>query len=135
MESLDKEVSTTRESAELEEENAGLRSKLAASANTRSPRSRLKEQKQEIERIQKKMTLEFENLANRFLGRKAKFAVQNQEVDKLLDPLGERIKNSEKGWRRPIAKGLKDRAALGEQLSNLGAINDVGRSPEPDDGP
>ena len=128
VESLDKEeVSTTRESAEsLREENTGLRSKLAASAErTIAQESRLKEQKQEIERIQKKMTLEFENLANRILETKSKeFAVQNQEnLDKLLDPLGERIKEFGERVEKAHREGLKDRAALGEQLSNLRALN------------
>ena len=59
VESLDKEVSATRESAEsLREENTGLRSKLAVSAErTIAQQSRLEEQKREIEHIQKKMML------------------------------------------------------------------------------
>ena len=127
VESLDKEVNATRESAEsLREENTGLRSKLAVSAERAiAQESRLEEQKQTIERIQKKMTLEFENLANRILETKSKkFAVQNQEnLDKLLNPLGERIKEFGERVEKAHRDGLKDRAALGEQLSNLRALN------------
>ncbi len=127
VESLDKELSSTRELAEsLREENTGLRSKLAASAERAIAQElRLKEQKQEIERIQKKMTLEFENLANRILETKSKkFAVQNQEnLDKLLNPLGERMKEFGERVEKAHREGLKDRAALGEQLNNLRALN------------
>ncbi len=126
-EGLDKEIQSAREATEkLREENTGLRSKLAASGEREAAQEvRVEEQKQEIERIQKKMTLEFENLANRILEAKSKkFVVQNQEsLDKLLNPLGERIKEFGERVEKAHRDGLKDRAALGEQLNNLRALN------------
>ena len=124
---LDREMKAARESAEnLREENTGLRSKLAASGERElAQEKRLEEQKQEIDRIQKKMILEFENLANRILETKSKkFVAQNQEsLDKLLNPLGERIKEFGERVEKAHQDGLKDRAALGEQLNNLRALN------------
>jgi len=126
-ESLDREMRAARESAEkLREENTGLLSKLAASGERELAQDkRLEEQKQEIDRIQKKMILEFENLANRILETKSKkFVAQNQEsLDKLLNPLGERIKEFGERVEKAHQDGLKDRAALGEQLNNLRALN------------
>lgn len=126
-ESLDREMRAARESAEkLREENTGLLSKLAASGERELAQDkRLEEQKQEIDRIQKKMILEFENLANRILEAKSKkFVAQNQEsLDKLLNPLGERIKEFGERVEKAHQDGLKDRAALGEQLNNLRALN------------
>jgi len=126
-EGLDREMKAARESAEnLREENTGLRSKLAASGERElAQEKRLEEQKQEIDRIQKKMILEFENLANRILETKSKkFVAQNQEsLDKLLNPLGERIKEFGERVEKAHQDGLKDRAALGEQLNNLRALN------------
>jgi DNA recombination protein RmuC len=125
-EGLDREMKAARESAEnLREENTGLRSKLAASGERELAQEKRLEEQKEIDRIQKKMILEFENLANRILETKSKkFVAQNQEsLDKLLNPLGERIKEFGERVEKAHQDGLKDRAALGEQLNNLRALN------------
>ena len=54
---------------------------------------RNKEQKQEVEQLQEKFTLEFENLANKILEEKTvKFTEQNKEnLKNILTPLQDRI--------------------------------------------
>ena len=59
---------------------------------------RNKEQKQEVEQLQEKFTLEFENLANKILEEKTvKFTEQNKEnLKNILTPLQDRIQLFEK---------------------------------------
>jgi len=111
---------------ELQRENTNLHAKLAAAGErTESQEKRLGEQKEELASIQKKLTAEFENLANRILDEKGKkFATQNKEnLDKLLSPLNERIKEFRERVDKTHEEGLKDRAALNEQLKNLHLLN------------
>lgn len=125
--SLDESLANARTEVEtLRAENTGLHGKLAA-AGERSDglEKRLAEQKEELASIQKKLTAEFENLANRILDDKSKkFVVQNKEsLDKLLAPLNERIKDFRERVDKTHEEGLKDRAALNEQLKNLHSLN------------
>ncbi len=124
---LDESLSQSREELEtLRRENTGLHGKLAAAdERTESQEKRLAEQKEELLSIQKKLTAEFENLANRVLEEKSKkFVVQNKEsLDKLLGPLGERLKDFRERVDKAHEEGLKDRAALNEQLKNLHTLN------------
>ena len=118
--SLDESLENARTGLDaLRAENTGLHGKLAA-AGERSDgqEKRLTEQKEELAGIQKKLTAEFENLANRILDDKSKkFVVQNKEsLDKLLAPLNERIKDFRERVDKTHEEGLKDRAALNEQL-------------------
>lgn len=124
---LEETLAQSRSALEvLRDENTDLHSKLAA-AGERSDgqEKRLVEQKQELVGIQKKLTLEFENLANRIMDEKSKrFVVQNKEsLDKLLAPLNERIKDFRERVDKTHEEGLKDRAALNEQLKNLNSLN------------
>ncbi len=110
----------------LREENTGLHGKLAAARErAESQEKRLAEQKEEFAAIQKKLTTEFENLANRILDEKSKkFVVQNKEtIDKLLNPFSERIKEFRERVDKVHEEGIKDRAALNEQLKNLHLLN------------
>ncbi len=111
---------------ELRSENTGLHGKLAASSERlEAQEKRIAEQKTELESIQKKLTADFENLANRILDEKSKkFVSQNQEnLDKLLKPFGERIKDFRERVDTVHEQGVKDRAALNEQLKNLHSLN------------
>ncbi|OUW15372.1 MAG: DNA recombination protein RmuC [Opitutales bacterium TMED158] len=124
---FEKSLGDARERVEaLQRENTDLHSKLAAgNERLESQEKRLEEQKEELAGIQKKLTAEFENLANRILDEKGKkFALQNKEsLDKLLSPLNERIKDFRERVDRTHEQGLKDRAALNEQLKNLHQLN------------
>jgi DNA recombination protein RmuC len=86
---------------------------------------KLKEQKGELENLQNKFTAEFENLAGKILDDKSrKFTEQNQEnLDKILNPLKEKISDFEKRVNDVYHSETRERAALAEQLRNLHELN------------
>jgi len=86
---------------------------------------KLQEQKNEIEELQKKFTLEFENLANRIFEEKSKkFTEQNREnLDDLLKPLGEKIKDFEKKVESTYEKEARDRTSLSGEIKKLFELN------------
>lgn len=86
---------------------------------------RNKEQKQEVEDLQKKFTTEFENLANKILEEKSsKFTLQNQENLKLiLAPLQDKILNFEKKVEDTHKESIDYHAALRQQILGLKDLN------------
>jgi len=78
-------------------------------------------QKSEIEELQKKFTKEFENLANKILEEKSnKFTLQNKEnLDQILKPLNEKIKDFENKITQTHVDEVKQRATLVEQIKFL----------------
>ena len=86
---------------------------------------RLKEQKEELEQLNKKFSTEFQNLANRIFEEKSqKFTDQNkQKLDELLNPLRDRILEFQKKVEDTHTAGEKRGAALSEQLKNLRELN------------
>ncbi len=82
---------------------------------------KLEEQKEEINQLQQKFIIEFENLANKILEEKSsKFTLQNKEnLDQILKPLGEKIKEFEKKVNEVYVTDSKERASLSEQLRSL----------------
>lgn len=103
-----------------------LNSKLSASeADFSNLKQKLAEQKNEIEDLQAKFTKEFENLANKIFEEKSlKFTEQNKtNIDVILKPLGERIKEFEKKVNDVYINETKERASLAEQIRNLHELN------------
>lgn len=86
---------------------------------------RHKEQKQEVEDLQKKFTTEFENLANKILEEKStKFTLQNQENMKtILAPLQDKILNFEKKVEDTHKESIDYHAALRQQILGLKDLN------------
>jgi DNA recombination protein RmuC len=86
---------------------------------------KLKEQEKNIEEVQKKFSIEFENLANRILEEKSKkFTEQNRtNIDDILKPLNERIKEFEKRVNEVYISETRERASLSEQLRMLHELN------------
>ncbi|HAN17481.1 MAG: DNA polymerase V [Bacteroidetes bacterium GWC2_33_15] len=82
---------------------------------------RLTEQKREVEELQKKFTVEFENLANKILEEKTgKFTEQNKtNLDAILKPLQEKIKDFEKRVEETHKKDIEDRASIQERIKHL----------------
>jgi len=82
---------------------------------------RLNEHKKEVEELQKKFTTEFENLANKILEEKTgKFTEQNKtNLDAILKPLQEKIKDFEKRVEETHKKDIEDRASIQERIKNL----------------
>ncbi|TND01030.1 MAG: hypothetical protein FD123_4302 [Bacteroidetes bacterium] len=86
---------------------------------------KLNEQRQELDALQKKLVTEFENLANRIFEEKSqKFTEQNRSnLDILLKPLGEQIKDFEKKVNEVYVSDTKERASLKEQILQLHQLN------------
>ena len=86
---------------------------------------KLKEQKSEVEQLQEKFTKEFENLANKILEEKSsKFTIQNKEnLDQILKPLSEKIKDFEKKVEDVYVSDSKERAGLIQQIKTLHDLN------------
>lgn len=87
---------------------------------------RNKEQRQEVELLQKKFSIEFENLANKILEEKtSKFTLQNQENMKtILAPLQERILHFEKKVDDTHKESIDYHAALRQQILGLKDLNE-----------
>jgi DNA recombination protein RmuC len=94
-------------------------------AENQSLEKRLQEQKEEILRMNEKLNLEFKNLANEILEEKTKkFTVQNKEnLDLILKPLSERIKEFEKKVDETYDKEAQQRFSLKEEVKKLADLN------------
>ena len=86
---------------------------------------RLEEQKQEMLEIGQKFNTEFRNLANEILEEKSKkFTEQNKtNLDQILKPLGERIKEFEKKVEETYDKESQQRFSLKEEVKRLAELN------------
>jgi DNA recombination protein RmuC len=86
---------------------------------------RLSENKTELENLQEQFKKEFENLANKIFEEKSKkFTEQNKtQIDDILKPLGEKIKDFEKKVNDVYVSEGKERATLKEQLTQLQNLN------------
>jgi len=86
---------------------------------------RLQEQKQEMIEIREKFNIEFRNLANEILDEKSKkFTEQNKtNLDQILKPLGEKIKEFEKKVEETYDKESQQRFSLKEEVKRLAELN------------
>jgi DNA recombination protein RmuC len=119
----------TRREAELKterEEKLQLSSDLSkTNADYANLTKRLAEQKEELQQLQEKFTKEFENLANKILDEKSrKFTEQNKEnIDQILKPLGEKIKDFEKKVQDNYDAENKEKASLKTEIHRLYELN------------
>lgn len=90
-----------------------------------SMEQRLNEQKAELEKLQQQFSKEFENLANRIFDEKSqKFTEQNKsQLDVLLKPLGEKIRDFEKKVTDVYNDENKERATLKGEINKLFELN------------
>lgn len=97
----------------------------ALNSDYRNLQEKLSEQKSEVEELQQKFTKEFENLANKILTEKSEtFTKQNREnLDQILKPLGEKIKDFEKKVEDVYVTDSKERASLTQQIKTLHELN------------
>ncbi|HXD94832.1 MAG TPA: DNA recombination protein RmuC, partial [Bacteroidia bacterium] len=86
---------------------------------------KLKTQKAELEEIQKKLTTEFENIANKILDEKSKkFTDQNKtNLDIILNPLKERIKEFEDKVDKTYKAESAERITLKTEIKQLVELN------------
>jgi DNA recombination protein RmuC len=86
---------------------------------------KLREQKQEVEAMQERLTVQFKNLANDLLEEKSKkFTDQNRiNLEGLLKPLGERIQEFEKQVVQTNKESLERNVALRTEVKKLNELN------------
>jgi len=100
--------------------------KLAkAEADFNNLQEKLITQKQEMEELQKKFTVEFENIAGRILKQNSQdFTLVNQKnIGEILNPLREKIQLFERKVEETYEKGLKDQTDLKAELKKLHDLN------------
>ena len=88
--------------------------------------AKLRDQKDELEKLQEKFTKEFENLANKILDSKSeKFTKQNKEnIDGILKPLQEKIEKFEKKVDDTHKESIDRHAMLRQQIIGLKELNE-----------
>lgn len=98
-----------------------------ARAGVVSMTEKLETQKQEIEKLNEKFSLEFENIANRILEEKTeKFTNANkQNIESLLKPLGENLNQFKAKVEEVYDKESKERFSLGQKVKELADLNQV----------
>ena len=95
------------------------------SANFANLNEKLREQKKDVDNLQEKFRIEFKNLANEILEEKTKkFTEQNKiNIDDILKPLSEKIKDFEKKVEDTYDKESKQRFSLKEEIKRLEELN------------
>lgn len=86
---------------------------------------KLLSQKEEVQALQERARLDFENLANRLLEEKSqKFTAQNQQqLGELLNPLKERIKEFEDNIDKRFREELEGRVTMKKEIELLRELN------------
>ncbi len=117
------------EAAKLTDELAATRNTLAekseelakAQANLENVRAALETQKTETIELQKTLTAEFENIANRVLKARAAELSESSKKDigALLNPLGEKINEFKNQVQEAYSLEMREKISLREQLKNL----------------
>ena len=117
---LESELNTERD------QNEQLNTRIAkAEVEYKNLKEKLDTQKSELEEIQKKFTLEFENIASKILKQNTtEFTQVNQKnMGEILNPLKEKISDFEKKVEDTYQKGLKDQTGLQAELKKLYELN------------
>jgi DNA recombination protein RmuC len=93
--------------------------------STKNLTEKLENQKTETEILQKKLTSEFENIANKILKERSdEFSVVNHKnISEILNPLKEKIQLFEKKVDETYDKELRDRISLREEVMKLTELN------------
>ncbi len=125
----ERKASLEAECGQCKSELAGAQAKVlaltgelaTAKADLNNAVSRLTDYSQEVEQMQGRLKVEFENLANRVLEEKSlKFATQNQSnLDRLLTPLREQMGEFKSRVDAVHTEDTADRAALRAQIESL----------------
>ncbi|MDO9576557.1 MAG: DNA recombination protein RmuC, partial [Candidatus Cloacimonadales bacterium] len=117
---------TITELTEEREKNTNLQSNQARiDTINQALEEKLQNQKQEIEELQQKFSDAFKNLANEILEEKTKkFTEQNRSnLDELLNPLKEKIKDFEQKVEQTDEKNRMSNKSLEEQIKGLKELN------------
>ena len=111
----------------IERNNLGAANTRLAKAEEafKNQDEKLKVQRTELEEMQKKLTTEFENIANKILDEKSKkFTDQNKtNLDMILNPLKERIKEFEDKVDKTYKAESAERITLKTEIKQLVELN------------
>ena len=122
-----KEGETLKEELRLLKQELSTASQQLASqtANNDALQEKLKTQKEEIEALNKKFNIEFENIANRILEAKTeKFTELNKtNLNSILEPLGKNITEFKTKVEEVYQKESEQRFSLGERVKELSELN------------
>ena len=111
--------------AEVQALRAQVAEKLTLLATVEANNANLKEQltvqKSEVEELQKKLTVEFENIANKILKERAAelSASSEKNIGAILNPLGDKIADFKKQVEEAFNAEMRDKMSLKEQLKTL----------------
>jgi DNA recombination protein RmuC len=115
-----------KEITQLRDINTNLNSNHASlNSDYQNLLQRHEEYKQEVEKLREKFTAEFKLIANDLLDEKSrKFTEQNKtNIDEILRPLKEKIKNFEEKVENVYRDDSKERAGLIQQIKSLHELN------------
>ena len=117
------EHTETKKMLEKERETSGSQSsKIAVLENENKNLSeKLQSQKVEIEELQSRLTIEFENIANKILKERAQeFSQSNQKnLGEILNPLKEKIQTFEKKVEETYNNETREKAMLRQEIKSL----------------
>ncbi len=96
-----------------------------AQSDLRNLEEKLATQQQELEKVHKQLTEQFENIASRILTGSAKYVQeqQQQRLGEILNPLKERIEKFENKVDATHKENIRDNQSLKEQLQMLQKLN------------
>lgn len=110
-----------------ERETNGFQSSKLAVFETENKNllEKLQTQKTEIEELQKRLTIEFENIANKILKERSnEFSLSNEKnIGDILNPLKEKIASFEKKVEDAYDKEFRDKVSLREEVKKLAELN------------
>lgn len=117
---LQAEMQRLRDALSTEKANVA-----AADVNNKNLQEKLENQKKEIEELQKRLTLEFENIANRVLKQRADEFSQTSEknLGVILNPLGDKIKDFKDQVEKAFNLETRDKISLKEEVKKLTEMN------------
>ncbi len=122
-EKLEKSETLLAQNLVIQNQQTGEISSLKA--YNQSLKEKLELQKAEIEEMQKRLTSEFENIANRIMKQRSdEFSESNKEkISEILNPLKEKIKDFENKVEKAYDAEMRDKISLREELKNLTKLN------------
>jgi len=127
LEEIKKQLQAAREELQLERQRLAEANESLTKSRTffSAQEQKLKEQKEEIENLQKQMTKEFEAIASKILDEKSsKFTEQNRNnIDGILAPLKERIKDFEEKVDKSYRLESAERNTLKGSIEELMKLN------------
>ena len=115
----------TELSSERQKNEISIRELTTSTSDLEHARKQISEKAAELEQIQKRLTVEFENVAHKILKEhSAEFTTLNQKnIGEILSPLKEKILTFEKKVEESYEKTLRDQTDLKVELKKLQELN------------